>query len=122
MGTRNFQVFVVRYVGDIVRGNSMAIAICMNEIVGGDNPFLGCEHTEEWEKLRALFRDADIDFLKQWCEAVRRDFCSPDTNHMIQAALKDCSTNIDVSVSPLTLNDTDDPGVEMKKLFQTHSR
>jgi hypothetical protein len=66
MGTRNFQVFVVRYVGDIVRGNSMAIAICMNEIVGGDNPFLGCEHTEEWEKLRALFRDADIDFLKQW--------------------------------------------------------
>ncbi len=122
MVTRDFQIFVVRYVGEITSGKSMDIAICMNEIVLGDNPFLGCEHTGDWGKLEALFPDADIDFLKHWCEAVRKDFCSPDTNAVVQEALKNCSTNIDVSVSRLTLNATDDPGAEMKKLFQAHSR
>jgi hypothetical protein len=122
MGTRNFQIFVVRYVGDIVRGNSVVIAVCMNEIAGGDNPFLGCEHTRGWGELEALFPDADIDLLKRWCEALRNDFCSPDTNPLVQEALKNCSTNIDVSVSRITLDATDDPGGEMKKLFHAYSR
>ena len=122
MGTRKFQVFVVRYIGDITDGKSMDIAICMSEIVDGNSGFLGCEYKEEWEKLGTLFPDADIEFLQQWCAGVRKEFCSPDTNHMVQEALKDCSNNIEVSLSRLTLTAADDPSAEMQKLLQIHSR
>ena len=122
MGTRDFQIFVVRYVGDITSGKFMNIAICMSEISNGDGRFLACEYTDEWEKLKVLFPDADVEFLKDWCDAVRKEFCCPDTNRMVQDGLEDCSSNIDVSVSRRTLKATDDPNEEMRKLFQVHSR
>ena len=122
MGTRDFQIFVVRYVGDLTSGKFMNIAICMSEISGRDDRFLACQYTEEWDKLEVLFPDADIDFLKDWCEAVRKGFCSPDTNRMVQEGLEDCSCNIDVSLSRRTLRATDDPHEEMGKLFQVHPR
>jgi len=122
MDTRDFQIFVVRYVGHIASDKCMNIAICMSEISDGDSRFLACEYTDEWEKLEVLFPDADIDFLKDWCEAVRKEFCCPDTNRMVQDGLEDCSSNIDVSVSRRTLKATDDPNEEMRKLFQVHSR
>jgi hypothetical protein len=122
MGARDFQIFVVRYVGNIASGKFMNIAICMSEISDGDRRFLACECTDEWEKLEAQFPDADIDFLKEWCEAVRKEFCCPDTNRMVQERLEDCSSTIDVSVSRRTLMATDDPYEEMRKLLQVHSR
>jgi hypothetical protein len=63
MGTRDFQIFVVRYVGHIASDKSMNIAICMSEISDGDSRFLACEYTDEWEKLEVLFPDADIEFF-----------------------------------------------------------
>jgi hypothetical protein len=122
MGTRDFQIFMVRYVGNIASGKFMNIAVCMSEISDGDSRLLACECTDEWEQLEALFPGADIDFLKDWCEAVRKEFCSPDTNRMVQERLKDCSSNIDVEVSRMTLLATDDPDRELRKLFQIHLR
>jgi len=75
MGTRDFQIFVVRYVGDIASDKSKNIAVCMSEISDGDGRFLACEYTDEWEKLKVLFPDADVEFLKDWCDAVRKEFC-----------------------------------------------
>ena len=46
---------------------------------------------------------------------MRKDFCSPDTIQLVQDALTDCSTTIDVSVSRITFDARDDPGEEMKK-------
>ena len=80
---RDFQLFVVRYVGHKPDGKFMNLAICMSEISNGGSRFLACECTDEWEKLEALFPNADIDFLKDWCEAVQRDFCAPDTNRLV---------------------------------------
>jgi hypothetical protein len=122
MDARNFEVILVRYIGDITDGKSMFIAICMSELVDGNGRFLGCEYTEKWDKLGALFPEADIEALQQWCAGVREEFCSPETNHMAQEALKNCSNNIEVSVSRLTLKAADDPSTEMKKLRQIHSR
>jgi putative transposase len=48
---------------------------------------------KQLEKEKVLFPDADIDFLKDWCEAVRKEFCCPDTNRMVQKGLEDCSSN-----------------------------
>jgi hypothetical protein len=121
MGTRDFQIFEVRYIGDIGSGKFMKIAVCMSEVSDGGSPFLGCEYTNEWARLEALFPDADIDFLKNWCEAVRKEFCCPDTSRLVQEGLEDCSSNIDVLVSRKTLNAADDPGEEMRKLLRVHS-
>lgn len=121
MGTRDFQIFVVRY-ADKPNGKFMNIAVCMSEISDGGRRFLACECTDEWEKLEALFPNADIDFLKDWCEAVQKEFCTPDTNRLVQERLEDCSSLIDVSVSRRTLMATDEPDEEMRKLVQVHLR
>jgi hypothetical protein len=122
MGKRDFQIFVVRYVGDVTSSQSIDIAICVSEISDRDGRFLACEYIKDWERLKVLFPEADVDFLNEWCESIRKDFCSPDTNRMVQEALQDCSSNIDVSVSRITLDARDDPIEEMKKLFTVHSR
>lgn len=122
MDTRDFKIFVIRYAGDITSSKFMTLAICMSEISDGDSRFLGCQYTDEWERLEALFPNADIDFLKNWCEAVRKGFCCFDTNRMVQEGLEDCSSNINVSILRRTLKATDDPGEELRKLFQAHSR
>ena len=121
MGIRAFQVFVVRY-ADTPNREFMNIAVCMSEISNGDSRFLACECTGEWEKLEARFPNADIDFLKNWCEAVQKEFCTPDTNRLVQERLEDCSSNIDVSVSRMTLKPTDEPDEEMRKLVNLHLR
>jgi hypothetical protein len=121
MGTRDFQIFLVRYV-DKPNGKFMNIAICMSEISNGDSRFLACECTQEWEKLEALFPNADIDFLKDWCEAVQKEFCTPGKNRSVEERLEDCSSQIDVSVSRRTLKATDEPNEEMRKLVHLHLR
>lgn len=121
MGTRDFQIFVVRYV-DKPNGKFMNMAVCMSEVSDVDSRFLACECTDEWEKLEALFPNADIDFLKDWCEAVQKEFCTPDTNRLVQERLEDCSSQIDVSVSRRTLMATDEPDEEMRRLVQAHLR
>ena len=121
MGTRDFQVFVVRFV-DKPNGKFMNMAVCISEISEGDNRLLACECTDEWEKLEALFPNADIGFLKDWCEALQKEFCAPDTNRAVQERLEDCSSNIDVSVFRMALKATDEPGEEMRKLVRVHLR
>lgn len=121
MRTRDFQMFLVRY-ADTLNGQFMNIAVCMSEFSNRDDRFLACECTSEWEKLEARFPNADIDFLKDWCEAVQKDFCTPDTNRLVQERLEDCSSNIDVSVSRMTLKATDGPDEEMRKLVNLHLR
>lgn len=120
MGTCDLQIFVVRYVGNELQNKSINIAVCVSETSRGGPPFLGCECTEDWEELEALFPDADIDFLKDWCDALRKDFCSPDTNRSVQERLQDCSSSIDTSISRRTLEATANPREEMRKLVQTH--
>jgi hypothetical protein len=122
MGERNYEVFVVRYIGDITDGKFMDIAVCISEMGVGNSRFLGCELTEEWEELQTLFPDADVELLQQWCAGIRKEFCSSDRNHIVREALKDCSNNIEVSLSHLTLAPEDDPRTEMRKLLRTHSR
>ena len=121
MGTRDFQIFVVRYV-DKPNGKFMNMAVCMGEVSDGDSRFLACECTDGWGKLEALFPNADIDFLKDWCEAVQKGFCAPDTNRMVQERLKDCSSNVEVSVSRRTLKANDEPAEEMRKLVEAYLR
>lgn len=119
VGTRDFQVFLIRY-ADKPNGKSMNMAICISEISDGDDRLLACECTAEWEKLEALFPNADIDFLKDWCEALRKEFCAPDTNPVVQERLEDCSSQIDVAVSRWTLRTTDNPDMEIRKLVRVH--
>jgi hypothetical protein len=121
MGVRDFQVFVVRYV-DKPNGNFMNMAVCISEISDGHSRLLACECTDEWEKLEALFPNADIGFLKDWCEALQKEFCAPDTNRLVQERLEECSSQIDVAASRWTLRATDEPDVEIRKLVQVNLR
>ena len=121
MGTRELEIFLVRYV-DKPNGKFMNIAICMSEISDGPNRFLACKCTDGWEKLETLFPNADIALHKDWCEALQEDFCTPDKNRSVQERLEDCSSNIDVSTSRRSLNATDEPREEMRKLVRVHLR
>jgi hypothetical protein len=120
--TRDFQVFLVRYVGNPPQSRFVGLAVCMSEISEGGSRFLACECTDKWEELEAQFPDADVDFLKDWCEAVQKEFCCPDTNRSVQQRLEDCSSHIDVSVTRRTFETTVDAGEEMKKLVQEYLR
>jgi hypothetical protein len=115
MGTRDFQVFVVRYV-DTPNGKFMNMAAGVSEISEGPNRLLACECTDRWEKLEALFPNADLGFLKDWCEALQKEFCAPETNRVVQERLQDCSSNIDVSVFRVAFEATDEPEEEVRKL------
>ena len=121
MGARDFQIFVVRYI-DKPNGKFMNMAICMSEMSDSGSRFLACECTDKWENLEVLFPNADIDFLKDWCEAVQKAFCTPDTNRMAQERLKDCSSNVEVSVSRKTLKADEEPAEEMRKLVEAYLR
>lgn len=121
MGTRDFQIFVVCY-AEKPNGKFMNMAVCMSEASDGDSRFLACECTDHWRELEALFPNADIDFLKDWCEAVQKGFCCPDTNRSVQQRLEDCSSHIDVSVTRRTFKTAAEAGEEMKKLVQEYLR
>lgn len=121
MGTREFRIFLVRY-ADKPNGKFMNIAVCMSEASDGDSRFLACECTDEWEELEALFPNADVDFLRDWCEALQKEFCAPHTNRSVEERLEDCSSQIEASVSCSTLQATDEPNEEMRKLVRLHLR
>jgi hypothetical protein len=121
-GTSDFRVFLVRYIGNPPQSRFVSLAVCMSEISDGDSGFLACECIDKWEELEALFPDADIDFFTDWCEALRRDFCCPETNPSVQQRLEDCSSHIDVSVTRRTFKTTVEAGEEMKKLVREYLR
>jgi hypothetical protein len=120
MDRRSFQIFVIRYIGDITSGEAIDIALCMNQAGSLESPYLACDCIEDWEKVSARFPDADVHFLAEWCAALRKNFCSPDTSLMTQEALKNCSTNIDVAVSQMSLDATEEPDAAMSRLLRAH--
>jgi hypothetical protein len=121
MSSRDFRVFLVRY-ADKPNRKFMNLAVCMSEVSDGDSRFLACECTDKWGELAGLFPSADIDFLREWCAAVQKEFCAPHTNRSVEERLEDCSSQIDVSVSYRALEATDEPNEKMRKLVREHLR
>lgn len=66
---RKLEYFLLRYVPDAVRGESLNIGLVMTEIGGDGGGFAAVHFTKDWRRPKCLYPDIDIELL----EAIGRD-------------------------------------------------
>ena len=66
---RQLEFFLLRYVPDAVRGESLNIGLVMTEIGGDGGGFAAVHFTKDWRRPKCLYPDIDIELL----EAIGRD-------------------------------------------------
>jgi hypothetical protein len=80
---RKLEYFLLRYVPDAVRGESLNIGLVMTEIGGDGGGFAAVHFTKDWRRPKCLYPDIDIDLL----EAIGRDIEARIANVQERAVL-----------------------------------
>src|SRR5579864_3066563 len=115
---RKLQFFLLRYVPNAVRGESLNIGLLMTESGKDEDSFADVHFTQDWKRARCLFPDTDVEML----EAIGREIKSRIANVQDRAALikemTDRYSNA-IQLSRVRRVFAQDPAVEMKHLVAT---
>jgi hypothetical protein len=115
---RKLQFFLLRYVPNAVRGESLNIGLLMTESGKDEDSFVDVHFTQDWKRARCLFPDTDVEML----EAIGREIKSRIANVQDRAALikemTDRYSNA-IQLSRVRRVFAQDPAVEMKHLVAT---
>lgn len=76
-GPKKFNLYVFRYTEDVVRGESVGIAIFLVEQSRHAGGFKGFESLRDWSRLKSLCPNADVDAIKSWCTSMAVRLLAP---------------------------------------------
>ena len=115
-----FKLYIFRYVDNVLRGESVNLAICLVEDSEHPPRFMGFETIQDWARVQSVFPMADIESLKSWCGGTARDLQQSNSLLELLSELENLSTNITVHSQPLTSDKS--PDVEMRVQAALHLR
>lgn len=115
---RQFEFFLLRYVPNVAREESVNIGLVMTESAEDRDGFADVHITQDWKRARCLFPDTDVEML----EALGREIKGRIANLQDRASLihemAEWYSNA-IQLSPVRQVFAEDPVVEMKNLVST---
>ncbi len=115
---RQFEFFLLRYVPNAVREESVNIGLVMTESVEGGNGFADVHFTQDWKRARCLFPDTDVEMLEALGREIRNRIANVQERALLIHEMEERYSNT-IQLSPVRQVFAQDPAVEMKNLVST---
>jgi len=120
MEPRKFWLYIIRYVGNVVRGEFVNMAVCLAEDGDGHDRFVGFECLKNWDRLQGFFPSADSVFLRGWCLEVGKELRSLERRDSALRQLSSEDTNISVFAETKAVETNSDPLQELHAVAQMY--
>ncbi len=112
---KEFEYFLVRYVGNVVREEFVNIGVVMVERGGDGGGFAGVHFTGDWRRARALDPNVDTEVLEALGREVQKRLANVDQRAQVLHQMMDGYSNA-VQLSPLGRCRAEDPEKELRAL------
>ena len=112
---REFEYFLVRYVGNVVREEFVNIGVVMMERGGDGGGFAGVHFTGDWRRARALDPNVDTEILDALGREVQQRLANVDQRAQVLHQMMDGYSNA-VQLSPVGRCRAEDPEKELRVL------
>jgi hypothetical protein len=112
---REFEYFLVRYVGSVVREEFVNIGVVMTESGGDGGGFAGVHFTGDWRRARALDPNVDTEILEALGREVQQRLANVDQRAQVLHQMMDGYSNA-VQLSPIWRCSAEDPEKELREL------
>jgi hypothetical protein len=117
MSIRRLAVSAIRYVPNIVREDGVTIGILVLEH-GGDG-FAAIRFIKDWNRLRDISPDIDIEFLRAFAEEAVENVADVGKRAQVIRQMEESFSN-QIQLAPRNDVSTDNPDEEMDKLAKYH--
>jgi len=112
---REFEYFLVRYVGNVVRQEFVNIGLVMTERGGDGGGFAGAHFTGDWRRARSLDPNVDTEVLEALGREVQQRLANVDQRAQVLHQMMDGYSNV-VQLSPMGRCRAEDPEKELRAL------
>jgi len=115
---RQLEFFLLRYVPNVARDESVNIGLIMTERGGDGGGFADVHFTKDWKRARCLFPDTDVEMLEALGREIRSRMANVQDLALMIEEMKDRYSNA-IQLSAVRQVLTEDPASEMKNLAST---
>jgi hypothetical protein len=115
---RKLEFFLLRYVPNAARDESINIGLVMTESGGDGGGFADVHFTQDWKRARCLFSDTDVEMLEALGREIKRRIANVQERALLIHEMTDRYSNV-IQLSSVRQVLTKDPALEMKNLAAT---
>jgi hypothetical protein len=112
---KEFEYFLVRYVGNVVRQEFVNIGLVMMESGGDGGGFAGVHFTGDWRRARSLDPNVDTEVLEALGREVQQRLANVDQRAQVLHQMMDGYSNA-VQLSPIWRCSAEDPEKKLREL------
>ena len=113
----NCEFFLIRYVPDLIKNEPVNIGLVMLDSDGG-NGFAGVRFASNFERVRCLDANADVEMIHALAEDIRQKLATAADRHEMLRIMQDFSNTLQISETRGC--QTDSPQQEMEKLAEMY--
>ena len=113
----NCEFFLIRYVPDLIKNEPVNIGLVMLDSEGG-NGFAGVRFASNFERVRCLDANADVEMIHALAEDIRQKLATAANRHEMLRIMQDFSNTLQISETRGC--QTDSPQQEMEKLAEMY--
>ena len=113
----NCEFFLIRYVPDLIKNEPVNIGLVMLDSDGG-NGFAGVRFASNFERVRCLDANADVEMIHALAEDMRQKLATAADRHEMLRIMQDFSNTLQISETRGC--QTDSPQQEMEKLAEMY--
>jgi hypothetical protein len=115
---RKLEFFLLRYVPNAVRQESVNIGLIMTERVAGGGGFADVHFTKDWKRALCLFQETDVEMLEAFGREIKSRMANAQDRALLIEEMKGRFSNA-IQLSAVRQVLTEDPAWEMKNLAST---
>jgi len=115
---RKLEFFLLRYVPNVAREESVNIGLVMTESGEDGGGFAEVHFTQDWKRARCLFPDTDVEMLEALGREIKSRIANVQERALLIHEMEERYSNA-IQLSPVRQVFAEDPVAEMKNLAST---
>ena len=112
---RKLEYFLLRYVPNAVRGESVNIGLVLTERGGDGGGFAGAHFIRDWRRARCLYPDTDEEMLEALGREISEQLNTVEGKGLLLHRLMESYSGV-IEISPVYQWEGEDPAEELKTL------